>query len=180
MSKQNLAKAVAGCDLDPAEIPSGTEDLFNEENYPQIFPNSDPDFYLPRYRLHNEVARCAKGVRDRVYAKWLVLNFTWSQLAHDLRARRKCRVFRTLCERQDACCIVPLSQAIDSVYIEALRYYRQYRAQGDSFQDVVTFFKRKGHHKGFAGHWNAVSRVRRDKFAHCLEKVYAAMASVEQ
>jgi hypothetical protein len=46
-----LAQAVAGCDLDPYIIRSGRDKLFEEELYSQVFPNSDPDFYLPRFRL---------------------------------------------------------------------------------------------------------------------------------
>jgi hypothetical protein len=178
--KEDFAQAVAGCDLDPAVNPSGKKKLFEEERYPQVFPNADPDFYLPRYRLLREVAYCARGVRDRVYAKWLVLHFVWSQLSPHVRGHRKSRAFRALCEAQDEGCVVPLSQAIDSVYVEALRYYRENRGQGDVTQDVVTFFKRRGHHKAFADYWHSVSPVRHEKFTRWLDQVSAAIASADQ
>jgi len=47
ISKEELAQAVAGCDLDPIIIRSGREKLFEEDRYTSVFPNSDPNFYLP-------------------------------------------------------------------------------------------------------------------------------------
>ena len=51
VNKHQLAQAVAGSDLDPWIVRSGREKLFTEEHYGQAFPNSDPDYFLPRYRL---------------------------------------------------------------------------------------------------------------------------------
>jgi hypothetical protein len=179
VKKEELAQAVGGCDLDPVIIRLGRENLFSEEYYDQVFPNSDPDYFLPRYRLFREVAWSAKGMRNRVYAKWLVLHFVWSQLSQYLRGHRKSRGFRVLCERQVYDCVGPLSQAIDSVFVEALRYYRKTRGKGELAEDIVTFFKRKGHHTGFADFWNSVRRTRRATFIGCLEKVNAAIESVD-
>jgi hypothetical protein len=180
VKKEQFAQAVAGCDLDPVIIRSGKEKLFEEEHYPQVFPNSDPDFYLPRYHLLREVTWCARGVPERGYAKWMVLNFMWSQLSPCLRGHRKPRVFRILCERQNEGCVVPLSHAIDVVFIEALRYYRENRGQGETAQDISTFFRnRKGHHKRFAEHWNSANQDRREKFSRYIDKVCTAIASAD-
>jgi hypothetical protein len=181
VKKDQFAQAVAGCDLDPVVVRSGKERLFEEEYYLQVFPNSDPDFYLPRYHLLREVTYCAKGVPERGYAKWMVLNFMWSQVAQHVRGHRKCRVFRTLCERQADECVVPLSQAIDVVFIEALRYYRENRGQGETALDISTFFRnRKGHHKRFGDSWAGTNQARREKFTRCLDKVCKAIDAFDQ
>jgi hypothetical protein len=120
VSKEELAQAVAGCDLDPVIIRSGRENLFTEEYYDQAFPNSDPDYYLPRYRLMREVTYAAKGQPSRGYAKWLVLNFMWSQLAPQIRGRLRSRAFRRLCEKQTESLVNPLYRAINLIYVQVL------------------------------------------------------------
>jgi hypothetical protein len=113
VAKEELAQAVAGCDLDPLIIRSGKERLFREARYAQVFPNSDPDYDLPRYRLMREVTRVAKGQPERGYAKWLVLNFIWSRVAQLVCGRQKSRAFRVLCEKRDERLVVPLHRAIN-------------------------------------------------------------------
>lgn len=68
VTKEEIAQAVAGCDLDPTVLRAGREHLFSEQNYSIVFPNSDPDFYLPRYWLMREVSWCSRGRPERGYA----------------------------------------------------------------------------------------------------------------
>jgi len=181
VTKEELAQAVAGCDLDPYIIRSGREKLFTEELYSQAFPNSDPDYFIPRYRLMREVTWAAKGIPERGYAKWMVLNFMWSHVAPLVRGHRKSRAFRRLCERQEDSLVVPLSQAIDNVFVEALKYYRANRGTGASAIDVSQFFKnRKGHHTRFSGFWESVGESRQQAFEHRLEKVKGVIASFDE
>jgi len=181
VTKEELAQAVAGCDLDPYIIRSGREKLFTEELYSQAFPNSDPDYYLPRYRLMREVTYAAKGVPERGYAKWMVLNFMWSHIAPLVRGRRKCLAFRRMCEVQEDSLVVPLNQIIIDVFIEALKYYRANRGKGDSAIDVSQFFKnRKRHHKLFAEYWDQnVTKSRQSAFSRRLEKVKTVIADCD-
>lgn len=180
VSKEELARAVAGCDLDPHIIRSGLEKLFTEELYAQVFPKTAPDYYLPRYRLMREVTTAAKGVPERGYAKWLVLNFMWSHIGPLLQGVQKRRAFRRLCEKKRSDLVGPLSRAINEVFVEALKYWRANRGEGDAALDVSQFFKnRKGHHTRFADYWNTVSSTRRDAFDKCLSKVQGSIASFE-
>jgi len=181
VSKEELAQAVAGCDLDPYIIRSGREKLFTEEHYGQVFPNSDPDYYLPRYRLMREVTRVARGAPQRGYAKWMVLNFMWSNVAQFIRRRRKTRAFRLLCERQDDALVTPLCQATDHVFVEALKYYRANRGEGEAALDISQFFKnRRGHHTRFAQFWHSsVSANRLQAFERHLGRVQNAITLFE-
>ena len=86
VKKEEVAQAVAACKLDPATVREGKEGLFEERLYERIFPTSDPLYYLTRYWLTREVSYCARGYPERGYAKWLVLNFVWAQIASTLRS----------------------------------------------------------------------------------------------
>ncbi len=172
VTKDEIAQAVAGCELDPAIIRAGKEQLFTEEYYALVFPNSDPNYYLPRYRLMREVTRVARGVPERSYAKWLVLNFMWSQLSTHIRGQQKSRAFRVLCEKQSPQLTDGLRRSIEEVFVESIKFYRANRGEGDSALDISQFFKnRKGHHKRFSDHWNSVAENRKRTFEKGLTKV---------
>lgn len=177
VTKEELAQAVAGCDLDPYIIRSGREKLFGEDLYPQVFPNSDPNYYLPRFRLLREVTWASKGVPERGYAKWLVLNFMWSRLSPVIRGQNKSRAFRRMCEKQVEGLVVPLNSAINLLFIEALKFFRANRGSGEAAQDVSTFFRsRRGLHNQFAATWKALPSARKNQFDRFLGKVDEALA----
>lgn len=68
VKKEELAQAVAGCDLDPSIVREGKERLFEERWYGQIFPTGDPKYYLSRYWLMRMVSYAARGYPERAYA----------------------------------------------------------------------------------------------------------------
>ena len=181
ISKEEVAQAVAGCELDPLIIRSGREKLFSEHLYPSVFPNSDPNYFLPRYWLMREVSYCSKGVPERGYAKWLVLNFVWSYLAPIVKGNSKARNFRLMCEQQDESCVVPLNQVIDRVFNESLKFYRLSRGTGASAQDVSTFFKsKKGLPNSFREHWKALGSPKLAGFEKLLEKVKESIVAFDE
>jgi hypothetical protein len=180
ITKDELAQAVAGCELDPAIVRAGKEQLFTEEYYSEVFPNSDPNYHLPKFHLMRAVTKAARGVPARSYAKWLVLYFVWSRVAAHARGANKSRAFRVLCEKQSAPLVMGLRDAIEEVFIESNKFYRANRGEGESALDVSQFFKnRKGHHRRFFEHWEAVSDKRKRVFDNCLEKVRDAILAFE-
>jgi len=181
VSKEELAQAVAGCDLDPYIIRSGREKLFGEDLYSQVFPNSDPNYFLPRYRLMKEVSWASKGVPERGYAKWLVLNFMWSQISPMVRGPQKSRSFRRMCERQHDNLVVPLNRAINSAFTQALKFFRANRGTGEAAQDISTFFRsRRELHKQFRKVWRDAPTGRRRAFDNALCRVQDAIASFSE
>jgi AIPR protein len=164
VKKDELAQAVAGCDLDPAIVREGKEYLFEERWYGQIFPTADPKYYLTRYWLHRGVSYAARGYPERAYAKWLVLNFAWLRLDPHCRARASAETFVSACEHDDANLMRPLLRAIDLIYREALSFYRSKRGTGQKAIDVSSFFKRHNLHKEFAKHWRGSKNKSRAKF----------------
>ncbi|MBW3539173.1 MAG: AIPR family protein [Planctomycetes bacterium] len=180
VKKEELAQASAGCDLDPYTIRSGKEKLFTEELYPVVFPNANPDYYLPRYRLMREVTYAARGAPERSYAKWMVLNFMWSQISPLIRGKQKSRAFRTLCEQQQSEVVAPLYRAILEVFAEAKRYYWDSRGTGEEALDVSQFYKnRKNHHTRFSERWKSANSKRLDKFNRYMNKMQKAVSAFE-
>lgn len=176
--KEELAQVVAGCDLDPVIVRGGKDKLFEEEFYPQVFPNSDPNFYLPRHWLGREVTYCSTGYPERGYAKWLVLNFIWSNLAPLLRSSKHAEAFRIQEEKQANNLVTPLSKAIDKVFVVTLRFYRQYRGEGEKALDISTFFRsRRGLDKQLEVYWKTKKNIKiRKEFGKSWEKVQSAIS----
>ena len=103
----------------------------------------------------------------------MVLNFMWSELSSLLRPKRSLEAFIHACEkpRNDEI-LVQLNRAINMVYIEALRYYRQNRGTGEALLDISSFFKnRKNLHKLFREHWKVTKSGQRKRFAALLKGI---------
>lgn len=181
VSKEELAQAVAGCNLDPVIIRSGRDNLFREEYYDEVFPNSDPDYFLPRYWLMRAVTYAARRSPFRGYAKWLVLNFLWSHLSPEIRGRQRSRAFRRMSEKAAESLMTPLHQAVNSTYNEALRYFRKNRGVGKSALDPSLFFKnRKDHHLRFAEFWHATAATSHKRFSGYIAKLRDAVESFDE
>jgi len=144
IKKTDMAQVVAGCDLDPAVVRMGKEKLFEEEMYSKVFPNSDPNYYLPRYWLARDVNYRTEGVRHRIYAKWLVMGFVWSHLSPMIRSKRQAESFRLMHQNQKWDLYWPIIEVIDELFRVAGRFYRAYRGKGEGQLDLVGFFKVRG------------------------------------
>jgi AIPR protein len=142
ITREAVAQAVAACELDPLVVREGKEGLFEEQYYSKVFPNSDPMFYLPRYRLMREVGYASKRFPERSYAKWLVLHCLWARLAPLVRSQSGAMSFRE-CSERDLAANWRLNQAIHTMFRAALGFYRHNRGAGERAVDVSSFFKRK-------------------------------------
>jgi hypothetical protein len=157
-------------------VREGKEGLFEERLYARVFPTGDPLYYLGRYWLMKEVSYCARGYPERAYAKWVVLNFVWSQLAPALRGKSALEAFRQSCERQRHEVVVPLSRAIDRVFRAALAFYRAKRGKGATALDVSTFFKRKKLDREFARYWTSSRNSHRGSFRGRIKNAVNALS----
>lgn len=100
VTKEAIAQASAACDLDPSIVRHGKEGLFEDRYYSQVFPNSDPLYYLPRWWLVVYVSYAAKGYPERAYAKWVVTHFLWQRFQSDLSKKQLREVFIKQSERE--------------------------------------------------------------------------------
>lgn len=175
-----LAQAVAGCDLDPVIVRSGKENLFAEDLYHQVFPTADSHYYLTRYWLSRAVSYGSQGRPQRGYAKWMVLNFMWSQLSALLRSRANADKFRIMAERNRAELWHPLDAAIERVFIAAAKFYGVNKGKGDTEVDVSSFYRHtKGRHKQFEQMWQSKANKGRRHFESHLAKCIEAVQEYE-
>jgi hypothetical protein len=163
VKKEELAQAVAACDLDPAVVREGKERLFEERWYSHVFPNSDPGFYLCRYWLMKAVSYTAHGYPERAYAKWLVINFMWSYLKPQLFARSRQEMFRRENESYTPT-FWALGKAINVAFRAVLSFHRAKRGKGAKAIDVSTFFQRRKLNTDFAKFWSGSANKYRSAF----------------
>jgi hypothetical protein len=177
IGKEDLAQAIAGCDLDPAIVREGKKKLFKTERYQQLFPTSDPYYYLCRYWLMTCVSYAARGYPERAYAKWLVLNFVWSNLGPLMNSKANRENFRRAWEyRGDTDTLDYLWYANNAVYRAALQFYRLNRGKGATAQDISTFFKIHKRHEDFEKFWKSTANSHRAAFDKAWAKFEKALA----
>jgi hypothetical protein len=170
IKKEDLAQAVAACDLDPVIVRDvGREGLFEERFYQQIFPNSDPYYYLSRYLLMRATTDTSRGYPERGYAKWLVLHFIWSRLSPVVRARQAADCFKLQCERRGESDRF-LIRCIEIAFNAALKFYRMRRGTGAKALDVSSFYKRKGLDVEFEKFWKSPTNKRRGTFRRAWQR----------
>lgn len=168
IKKDEIAKAVAGCEMDPIVLRMGLENLFSEEEYEHIFPNTEPNYYLPRYWLMWHVNHMSHRHSQGGFSKWLVLNFAWSQLAPLVRSSSKAIAFRRHCETKNVQFYTNLHKAISIIFIQARKYYTQNKGKM-TFQD---FFKsKKGRDKEFQQFWKTSVHKNKISFDKLMSKV---------
>jgi hypothetical protein len=176
IKKEELAQAVAGCELDPQDVRSGKEGLFKVPLYDQIFNTRPLHEYLNSYWLARIVKRVASGYPDRSYAKWVVLNALWRKIGSELRNRRLATAFREECERKRW--NRHLEKAVDQLYLSALAFYRSKRGFGATAIDVSNFFYRANLSDDFEIFWNSRANTRRARVAQDLKHFLADMSSI--
>ena len=138
IKKEEIARAVASCDINSVIPRKGIETLFNEDNYKVIFHNSDPFYYLNRYWLMRQVTKCQRGERDRGRMKWLVIYFSWNYLSKLLRSRGAVEYFLRQCEIGGEI-TGPLKMSINSVFNSAKLFYSKNSGKGKEKIEVDSF-----------------------------------------
>ena len=169
IKKEELARAVAACELDPVTVREGKEGLFEKKLYRQVFPTTEPYFYLSRYWLMREVGYAAGGYPERAYAKWLVLHAMWGHLEKLLKSRANSDAFRVAWEK-NLPPLRPLFVANDRMFRAALQFYRARRGSGARALDPSTFFKRRGLDREFEKFWLGSSNSHRPGFGRAWKR----------
>ena len=181
--KEEFAKAVAGCEIDPAKVRSGLDNLFHTE-YHLLFPTDDPYYYLSRRFLVEAVTSRASGNSDRAYAKWVVAGFMWESLKAIIVPKQRRFLNIWLRRREENWYLrEPLEKVIEMVFVEALNFYREESRKVDrkNRKDVSVFFKDTKDLAGkFRRFWRANASARkRDRFATLLKEVRSALTDWE-
>lgn len=164
VKKEDLARSVAGSLLDPATLRLGKENLFDEVNYPKIFNGRPVLEYLTFFWL-NQAVRWRVVGSEQGYARWLVLNFAWSQVGEKLKrpafAAWFCESIRNYYAYEST--LYPLLSAIDVVFTVAMDFYRKNRKTDSGNLDASSFFRHTKLHTQFKEHWSARANTERRK-----------------
>ena len=172
IKKEELARSVAGALLDPAILRLGKENLFDGVSYPKIFNGRPVLEYLAFYWL-NQAVRWEVSGSEQGYARWLVLNFVWSQIGEKLRrpafAAWFCESCRNYYAHEDT--LHPLLSAIDVVFAVAMGFYRDNRKTDSGNLDASSFFRYTKLHLQFKEYWSTRTNAeRRKRFEARLQK----------
>ncbi len=167
VKKEDMARSIAGCLLDPSNLRLGKERLFDEANYPRIFNGRPALEYLKHYWM-NEAVRWRVGGREQGYARWLVLNFVWAQFGDKLKRPAVAALFCEGVKNYNAHSEVinPLLTAIDCVFYAAMDFYRKNRSTATGNLDASSFFRYTKLHDRFKEYWSSTANARyRRRFA---------------
>ena len=182
IKKEELAKAVGACLLDPFQVRLGVNHLFEQDSYGKIFDGRPAIDYLTFYRLFGMVSYAARGDIRLGYAKWLVINFVWSEIGHDLRRQSAQSSFLYAAEREGSYWSVlkPFYKAIGEIYGGALTFYRANKKTRDgSLLDPSTFFKYKDRHLQFERFWVSGKNKRRGAVQARLRKFIEGLEQID-
>lgn len=172
VTKEDIARAVAGCEMDPRVVRMGLENLFSEKEYENIFPNNDPNYYLPRYWLMWHVNKFSPSHKEGGVSRWMVLNFMWSRLEFMVKASKNAVAFRKLCEGKEPSLHADLKKAIDKVFIVVRKYY----SKNKGTMTFLDFFKsQKGRANEFQQFWNASTNNTAEQFDKLMTRVQKAI-----
>lgn len=164
IKKEDLARSVGACLLDPYEVRLGRDRLFEDDVYSKLFDGRPAAEYLTYNWLSQIVSLYSRGDIRRSYAKWLVLNFTWLQIGKMLKRRELRENFRYIAERRARYekQLKSLYNAVDSIFRAAMAFYRANRKTKDGILDESTFFRHKFLHREFLKYWRLSTNTRRN------------------
>jgi hypothetical protein len=178
IKKEELARAVAGCTLDPAVVRAGVDNLFSEERYGEIFPNSSLEYYLPKYWVMKAVNAEIGGEPRRGYMKWLAMYFVWSQLKGAISRSVQQRIFWEEFQKPSSYLHDPVGLIARQAFSAIGAFYRDNKwttdDEGNQFiQDESNFFKnRRELPASFMKYWrNRKCTPHRRRIARALKKI---------
>lgn len=173
ITKEELAQAVAACELGGVTARTQKEKLFEEETYDRIFQKTRPSFYLPRYWLMVRAKSVAHGNLLRNESRWLVMAFSWKKIAHLLGKAHSALAFVEGSRRRKGELIRPLDRMLREVFVAAGMFYRSSAREGSKKVESAKFFKSmRASDDAFAAYWEKeVPLSRKKKIEACLDSI---------
>jgi len=181
IKKEDIARSVGACILDPYEVRLGKDRIFENDVYDKIFDGKPASEYLAHYWLDRVVKYWCRNDSRRGYARWIALNFLWTHLGQYMRRPEFREKFRYAAERWNkyAHQIKPLDQAVNDIFTVILRYYRNNRRHDGKVMDESSFFKHKNLHRELQSFWAKQPRKQRQLFTHRLDTFRERIHTVE-
>jgi hypothetical protein len=151
IKKEDLAKAVAACNIDPYYIRLGKDRLFEDDIYKVLFKDRPSTEFINYYWISQIVSWYSRKDSRKGYAKWLVMNYIYEYIRGELRNKGIRDNFRYTCEREYYYTrkFWPFYNAIKTTYSAAINYYNSHKKSDGKVFDASTYFKHINHHIEF-------------------------------
>jgi hypothetical protein len=181
VKKEDIARSVGACVLDPYEVRRGKHRLFEDDVYTKIFDNRPAAEYLTFYWLDRLASYWGRGDSRRGYARWVVLNFIWSRLGQYLCRPEMRERFRRAAERSGTYNweLQPLYRIADTTFSIALAFYRANKRRDGKLQDESTFFKHGNLDREFRKFWDRLPSRKRKLFERRQHTLFKRLESIE-
>lgn len=167
IKRDELARACAACLTDPYEVRLGLDRLFEDDIYSRIFDGRKASEYLLIYWIGRFVVNWSKGNFKNVYAKWHVMNLTWSILGSELKKNLYRDQFRFLAERKKFHYhLESLDKLIKELYRFTSSYYSKNKKIDGKVQEPIDFFKHKDLYKSIIKEFTASEKYHKNVIKH--------------
>jgi hypothetical protein len=172
--KDELAKYVAACIMEPYELRLGKDRLFEDDAYNKIFDGKNVKDYLLFFWLHKLIFLITRTNRRYGPAKWLALNFLWSEVRGHLSLDETRDKFIHLAERQrnHTTDLKRFNVAAKMVLDAAMTFYRLNRKKDDTIVPENDFFRYKNLSTDFKKFWNSSQNRRKNDFRKYIESFF--------
>ena len=181
IKKEEIARSVGACVLDPYEVRSGKDRLFEDELYSIIFSGRSGPEYLNFYWLDRFVSYWGRRESRLAYARWIVVNFIWSRLGKALSRPTLRENFRRASERSKKYEweLLPLDNIAKSIFSTAMTFYRSNKRRDGKVLDEAAFFNHKNLHHQFEKFWVKQSTNKRNLFNKRLKEFINRLQTIE-
>jgi hypothetical protein len=178
--RDELAKTVVACELDPFLVREGTERLFESDLYSRIFDGRPAKTYLAMTHLGRLVRVGSRGRPEWGYARSVVINHAWRSLKDEIGSEPGRVKFIYVCERRDQDKKLKyLENFVLHTYRAAAAFFRKTRGKGETALDVSTFFKRRDLDERFETFARSNSNPQRRQIQTALKKFNTVLHEFE-
>lgn len=181
IKKEDIARSVGSCVLDPYEVRLGKDRLFEDDVYTKIFDGRPASEYLTFYWLNRLVSYFARNDSRRGYARGVVMNFVWAMFGQYMKRPEMREKFRRAAERSGNYNreLQPLYKIAESTFSTALAFYRANKRRDGKLYDESTFFKHPNLHREFDKFWNRQPSHKRKLFHRRKRSFFQRLELIE-
>lgn len=189
IKKEDLAKIVCACKLNPDLVRLGRDKLFEDEIYNKIFPKriliqQYLTFYWI-YKILNSV-QLSDQIKKTIkyYGKWHVLYQVWRELKNSLNTEGKRRKFVYAMEKRNSAIFNghvyrPLENIVKKTFYSTRDFYYEWRKAYDKTIEVNDFFKKKNIFREHTTYIRSDKNKRRQSVDKYIEKFDQGIESVD-
>lgn len=182
INKEELARAIAAVTLDPYEVRLGVNRFFEEDLYEEIFDGRKAVEYISIYWLFKRTVYWTFLNEKYGYAKWLAVNFVWSQIKGSLKIIQTRDNFRFLCERTNKLLkeLKPFDIFVKEVYAMILKFYNKNKKVDGKNQETINFFKHSNRHIEIQKFYSKYDKTLKRKMKNSLEKFVLNLNAISE